>query len=139
MPKGKYLADIRLERLRQIPKVNGCGGIAILRGGKVGMRLEKSVHLRRICIEKAGVLGGYVGIHLRYGHCRLDPAPHERREAVLHCEILESVVRNMPGLSKTGILAKTDIDRKARHGAGAVKEKIGRRVNDARLEFVCAL
>ena len=32
MPKGKYLSDIRLERLRQIPKVNGCGGIAILWG-----------------------------------------------------------------------------------------------------------
>ena len=44
----------------------------------------------------------------------------------------------MPGLAKTGILSKTDIDRKARHGAGAVKEKIGRRVNDARLEFACA-
>ena len=132
------LADIRPVGFVQIRKIQGLGGIAALRGGKFGIRLEKRVHLGRIRVEKPRALGGDVGIHLRDRHRRPRSAAHERRKALTHREILVGVVGHVPRLAQARRFAETDIDREARHRARFRKERIGRHVDNARFELVGA-
>ena len=79
LAERKDLADIRPVGFVQVRKIDGLGGVAVLRGGKFGIRLEKRVHLGRIRVEKPRALSSNVGIHLRDRHRRPRPAPRRMR------------------------------------------------------------
>ena len=132
------LADIRPVGFVQVRKIHGRGGVAVLRGGKFWIRLEKRVHLGRIRVEKPRAFGGDVGIHLRDRHRRPRPAAHERRKAIAHGEILVGVVGHVPRFAQTGRFAEPDIHREARNSVRPGEERIRRRMHDAGFELVCA-